>query len=300
MSSNAQKRAAEERARQVLLMCDQIDSCRRRLDESGPIEFSSENVLRQEEQSEQRQTSSAAADRKASPSAISVSSDDTRSIGTVSTLSPADAMSADDYRKVLRNMQEHSALKSNRLNTEITSLQLELANARFELEQATLALRNAERDKNELRASLNGLVAGSEMATLSLGEENAVLAKKMQELRAERDALLLENTMLKNSSHHGATMMSSTSQHSTTSTPSRSLIGGGLSARLQRVKRATAGGSAKSNSSDGSVVSEETESVTSDATLEDCDGNTGSQGSVAEVTTTSGSSLGFRASTLRS
>mmetsp|Transcript_37597 Transcript_37597/g.82321 ORF Transcript_37597/g.82321 Transcript_37597/m.82321 type:complete len:296 (-) Transcript_37597:124-1011(-) len=294
MSSPALKRAAEERARQLLLRCDQIDSCRARFDESGPIEFSPEDVLREEEREQQKSSSSSLRSV--------VSSDDTRSVGTPVSSSPADAstcMSADDYRKVFRNMQENAALKNDKLNSEITSLKLELANARLELEQSTLALRNADKEKNELRSSLDTLIAGSEKATLTLGEENTVLAKKMQELRAERDALLLENTMLKNSSQHSdISMLPSSSQHSSTSN-GRLGLRGGLSARIQRVKIAAGTASSRSEAcSSGSVVSVETESITSDPTLEDCDGNSVTV-EVAEVTTSSGPSLGFRASTLR-
>ena len=106
----------------------------------------------------------------------------------------------------------------------MASLQLELANATFRLEETKLALRNSERENEKMRSAMDYVVAGSEKTTMHVSEENAMMMKKMQVLRAERDALALENTMLKKAA---CSNIPSTSQHSTTSLPSN---GGGRTA----------------------------------------------------------------------
>jgi len=111
-------------------------------------------------------------------------------------------------------MQENAALKTERLQNEMASLQLELANATFQLEETKLALRNSERENEKMCSAMDYVVAGSEKTTMHVSEENAMMMKKMQVLRAERDALALENTMLKKGA---CSNIPSTSQHSTAS-----------------------------------------------------------------------------------
>ena len=157
------------------------------------------------------------------------------SIRTPTRASSDGSMSADDYRRALRTMQENSAIKTEKLQNEMTSLQLDLANATLELEQTKHALRNSERENERIRLAMDFAVAGSEKTTIQLSEENAAMMKKMQELRAERDALVLENTMLRKGAGTSGSIPSS-SHHSETS--SSSVSEGGLSARLQRAKLA--------------------------------------------------------------
>ena len=240
----SQKRAAELRARQVLLMCDQMDSCRRRLDVDSsspgptPIDFPPGAVVLCDKGKAANIDADASAERDQPPPMASANvplssapRDEAMvqspiSIRTPTRASSDGSMSADDYRRALRTMQENSAIKTEKLQNEMTSLQLELANATLELEQTRHALRNCERETERIRLAMDFAVAGSEKTTIQLSEENAAMMKKMQELRAERDALVLENTMLKKGAGTSGNIPSS-SQHSETSSSS-------VSARLQR------------------------------------------------------------------
>ena len=226
-AATSQKRAAEQRARQVLLMCDQMDSCRRRLDvdaSPGPIaEFSPGAVLCNESRTDSDGGGATTAAQKDLPSSLSSidgssastsSRDAMTSLQTPTRANSDGSMSADDYRRALRTMQENAALKTERLQNEMASLQLELANATFRLEETKLALRNSERENEKMRSAMDYVVAGSEKTTMHVSEENVMMMKKMQVLRAERDALALENTMLKKSA---CSNIPSTSHHSTTS-----------------------------------------------------------------------------------
>ena len=216
-NATSQKRAAEQRARQVLLMCDQMDSCRRRLgvDASpGPIEFSPGAVLcSSESRTDSDGGGATTAAQRDQPSSLS-SRDAMTPLRTPTRANSDGSMSADDYRRALRTMQENAALKTERLQNEMASLQLELANATFQLEETKLALRNSERENEKMRSAMDYVVAGSEKTTMHVSEENAMMMKKMQVLRAERDALALENTMLKKGA---CSNIPSTSQHSTAS-----------------------------------------------------------------------------------
>ena len=250
----SQKRAAELRARQVLLMCDQMDTCRRRLDVDSsspgptPIDFPPGAVVLCDKGKAANIDADASAERDQPPPMASANvplssapRDEAMvqspiSIRTPTRASSDGSMSADDYRRALRTMQENSAIKTEKLQNEMTSLQLDLANATLELEQTKHALRNSERENERIRLAMDFAVAGSEKTTIQLSEENAAMMKKMQELRAERDALVLENTMLKKGAGTSGSIPSS-SHHSETSSSSVS-EGGGLSARLQRAKLA--------------------------------------------------------------
>ena len=214
-NATSQKRAAEQRARQVLLMCDQMDSCRRRLDASpGPIEFSPGAVLcSSESRTDSDGGGATTAAQRDQPSSLS-SRDAMTPLRTPTRANSDGSMSADDYRRALRTMQENAALKTERLQNEMASLQLELANATFQLEETKLALRNSERENEKMCSAMDYVVAGSEKTTMHVSEENAMMMKKMQVLRAERDALALENTMLKKGA---CSNIPSTSQHSTAS-----------------------------------------------------------------------------------
>mmetsp|Transcript_14378 Transcript_14378/g.34411 ORF Transcript_14378/g.34411 Transcript_14378/m.34411 type:complete len:269 (-) Transcript_14378:40-846(-) len=217
-NATSQKRAAEQRARQVLLMCDQMDSCRRRLDvdaSPGPIEFSPGAVLcSSESRTDNDGGGATTAAQRDQPSSLSSSRDAMTSLRTPTRANSDGSMSADDYRRALRTMQENAALKTERLQNEMASLQLELANATFQLEETKLALRNSERENEKMCSAMDYVVAGSEKTTMHVSEENAMMMKKMQVLRAERDALALENTMLKKGA---CSNIPSTSQHSTAS-----------------------------------------------------------------------------------
>ena len=198
-------------------MCDQMDSCRRRLDvdaSPGPIEFSPGAVLcSSESRTDSDGGGATTAAQRDQPSSLS-SRDAMTSLRTPTRANSDGSMSADDYRRALRTMQENAALKTERLQNEMASLQLELANATFQLEETKLALRNSERENEKMRSAMDYVVAGSEKTTMHVSEENAMMMKKMQVLRAERDALALENTMLKKGA---CSNISSTSQHSTAS-----------------------------------------------------------------------------------
>lgn len=216
-SAMSQKRAAELRARQVLLMCDQMDSCRRRLDVDAspclvPIELSPADVLCNEDRTDAAAAAATTTTEREQPPSLaptdalsSTPSHDEApllmrspiSLRTPTRGSSNGSMSADDYRRALRTVRENSALKAEKVQNEMTSLQLELANATFELEQTKHALRNSERENERVRSAMDNAVARSEKTAIELSEANAVMMKKMQELRAERDALVLENTMLK-------------------------------------------------------------------------------------------------------
>ena len=227
-AATSQKRAAEQRARQVLLMCDQMDSCRRRLDvdaSPGPIaEFSPGAVLCNESRTDSDGGGATTAAQRDQPSSLSSIDASSASLQTPTRANSDGSMSADDYRRALRTMQENAALKTERLQNEMASLQLELANATFRLEETKLALRNSERENEKMRSAMDYVVAGSEKTTMHVSEENAMMMKKMQVLRAERDALALENTMLKKAA---CCNIPSTSHHSTTSLSSN---GGGRTA----------------------------------------------------------------------
>ena len=251
----SQKRAAELRARQVLLMCDQMDSCRRRLDVDSspgpmPVDYPPGAVVLCDKDKAANIDADTSTERDQPPpmaSANVLSSSTPRDGATPTSLSlrtPTRAssdgsMSADDYRRALRTTKENSALKTEKLQNELTSLQLELANATLELEQTKHALRKSERENERIRSAMDYVVAGSEKTAIQLSEENAAMVKKMQELRAERDALVLENTMLKKGAGTSGNNIPSSSQHSDTSSSSserRSVSEGGVSARLQRAK----------------------------------------------------------------
>lgn len=248
----SQKRSAELRARQVLLMCDQMDDCRRRLDVDSspgpmPIDFPPGAVVL----CDKDKASDTSAERDQPPpmaSSVNVISSSTPrdgatptslSLRTPTRASSDGSMSVDDYRRALRTMQENSALKTEKLQNELTSLKLELANATLELEQTKHALRKSERENERIRSAMDFAVAGSEKTTIQLSEENAEMMKKMQELRAERDALVLENTMLKKGAGASGNIPSSSRCSETSTSPSERISVhscGGLSARLQRVK----------------------------------------------------------------
>ena len=255
----SQKRAAELRARQVLLMCDQMDTCRRRLDVDSPspgptpIDFPPGAVVLCDKGKAVNIDADASAERDQPPpmasANVTLSSaprDEAMvqspiSIRTPTRASSDGSMSADDYRRALRTMQENSAIKTEKLQNEMTSLQLDLANATLELEQTKHALRNSERENERIRSAMDYVVAGSEKTAIQLSEENAAMMKKMHGLRAERDALVLENTMLKkgggtsngtcipSSSHHLKTSLSFSERGSVSESEN-------LSAQLERVK----------------------------------------------------------------
>ena len=237
-SLSANHRAAEQRAREVLLMCEQIDSARMESlhagneessSEGGPIDYSSsEEELLQEQRDD-------AAGAQVSPVR--------RRRARREQPPPSPDLSADEYRQLMRQMRENGALKQRKMEDELSSAKVELANAHFDLETATLELKKAEKEKSALRRSLDGLAEGTQRATLSLGGENIHLARKLQELRSERDALILENKLLKDS------------ESSNSSRASRA--GGTLGfSSMQRAKQVTEGGSVS-----GKVIVVETESV---------------------------------------
>ena len=265
MHSSAQKKAAEARAREVLLMCDIID--RRRLPTSTDVsDYSIDSPVKvllvsEEERREQE---------KSATKTKVLSDRRPKNHTTLSTTARCvdELLCADDYRKMMKTMRENALLKSDKLNTEITSLQLELANSKFELEQCRLALRHADKAKEELRRVM-----------LCQGEENSIVTKKMQDLCAERDALLLENKLLKESSQESYPL---TTMPKSLQTAEKKRFGG-FSTRLQALQvRCVA-----EDSFDMTLLSEGTESMSSDDNSQEGD-------VIFEV-----KSLGFRASTMR-
>lgn len=244
--SMSQKRAAELRTRQVLLMCDHMDRCRGAM----PVDFTPGAVLCDKDEAadidadtstERDQPPSMASTNMLLSSSVRRDEASPISLRTPTRGSSDGSMNADDYRRALRTMQENSALKTEKLQNEMTSLQLELANATLELEQTKHALRNSERENERIRSAMDYVVAGSEKTAIQLSEENAAMMKKMHELRAERDALVLENTMLKKGAGtSNGTCVPSSSQHLKTSLSSseRGSVSESeiLSAQLQRVK----------------------------------------------------------------
>ena len=293
--SMSQKRAAELRARQVLLMCDQMDKCRRSADgdashDAMPINFTPGAVLCDKDEAAdidadtstgRDQPPSMPLENMSSSSVLRDEAQSPISLRTPCRGSSDGSMNADDYRRALRTMQENSALKTEKLQNEMTSLQLELANATLELEQTKHALRNSERENERIRSAMDYVVAGSEKTAIQLSEENAAMMKKMHELRAERDALVLENTMLKkgggtsngtcipSSSHHLKTSLSSSERGSVSESES-------LSAQLQRVKLKPQPVCSEDNEME--KLKEETEPI--------------------QISSVASSSLGFRATSL--
>lgn len=97
----------------------------------------------------------------------------------------------DEIRR-LHSLVDHHKSRASRLETENTTLRLDLANVRFDLEHCRLELRQMTTKRDALRKEVFDALNSKAALAQNLGRENSEMISTIDKLETERDVLLEE------------------------------------------------------------------------------------------------------------